>query len=161
MFSNSRLINYENIDNWPTIGYYQITSDYGPRISPITGLNSFHYGIDIGIPEGGKILAVIDSKVKFIGFLEGYGCTLILDGKLDNDIIEIIYSHISPKYLVTIGMDVKRGDVVAYGGPKYINLNGEIITNGNTTGPHLHFEIKRNNINIDPIYFLNSLENYF
>lgn len=72
----------------------------------------------------------------------------------------MIYSHISPDILVSEGMQVLRGDIVGYGGPKYVNLNGKIITNGNTTGPHLHFEIKKNNINIDPIYFLNSLENY-
>lgn len=55
-------------------------------------------------------------------------------------------------------MIVFRGDVIAYGGPKYIKLNGKVVTNGYTTGPHLHFEVKKNNKNIDPIYFLNNLE---
>lgn len=92
--------------------------------------------------------------MKFIGFINGYGCTLILE---DND-IEIIYSHISPNYLVNKGDYVIRGDVVAKGGPKYINYNGEIITNGYTTGPHLHFEVRQLGDSIDPIMFLNSLE---
>lgn len=153
--STNRLENYENIENWPVLGYNQITSDYGYRISPITGNKSFHSGIDIGVPEGGKILAVIDSEVKFVGYIYGYGCTIILY----SEDIEIIYSHISPKYIVTQGMKIKRGDCIGYGGPKYIKLNGSIITNGYTTGPHLHFEVRKNNIIIDPINYLNSLEN--
>lgn len=48
--------------------------------------------------------------------------------------------------------------MVAKGGPKYINYNGEIITNGYTTGPHLHFEVRQLGDSIDPIMFLNSLE---
>lgn len=156
--SYNELENYEDIESWPVLGYYQITSDYGERISPITGFKSFHSGIDIGAPEGSKLVAVMDAVVKFAGFIDGYGCTIKLEGELDNNIIEFIYSHISPEYLVRGGMNVFRGDVVGNGGPKYINLDGQIITNGNTTGPHLHFEIKKNNINIDPISFLNELE---
>lgn len=48
--------------------------------------------------------------------------------------------------------------MVAKGGPKYINYNGEIITNGYTTGPHLHFEVRQLGDSIDPIIFLNSLD---
>lgn len=101
----------------------------------------------------------MDSRVKFVGFIDGYGCTIKLESNYKENIIEFVYSHVSPEYIVEKEMDVLRGDVIAYGGPKYINLNGNIILNGNTTGPHLHFEIKINNLNVNPIIFLNKLEN--
>ena len=145
------------MENWPVVGYYDITSEYGERISPITGAKSFHYGIDIGAPEGSKLIAILDSEVKFIDFTDGYGCTIKLEGVLGDDVIEFVYSHVSPNYIVSKGMKVKRGDIIGFGGPKYINLNGSIILNGNTTGPHLHFEVKKNYININPIEFLNNL----
>lgn len=160
-FNTNHLVNYKNLDNWPVLGYYTITSEYGERISPITGNRSFHYGIDIGAPEGSKLLAIMDSEVKFTGFIIGYGCTIKLESKNENNTIEMIYSHVSPNYIISRGMQVFKGDHIGYGGPKYINLDGEIILNGNTTGPHLHFEIKINNINVDPILFLNSLDSYY
>ena len=156
-FSNTRLENYQDMENWPVIGYYDITSEYGERISPITGFTSFHNGIDIGAPEGSKLVAILDSEVKFVDFTDGYGCTIKLEGMYGEDVIEFVYSHVSPDYIVTKGMTVQRGDIIGFGGPKYINLNGSIILNGNTTGPHLHFEVKKNYININPIEFLNSL----
>ena len=157
-FTQRNLINYEDFDNWPVLDYYNITSEYGERISPITGFKSYHSGIDIGAPEGSKLLAVVDSRVKFVGFIDGYGCTIILEKEMDDDIFFIFYSHISPNYIVREGMDVRKGDLIGYGGPKYINLDNKIILNGNTTGPHLHFEVRKDNININPIEFLNSIE---
>lgn len=101
----------------------------------------------------------MDSKVSFAGFTtDGYGCTIILESIINDDLFKAIYSHVSPNYIVKRGMMVKKGDLIGYGGPKYINLNGTIVLNGNTTGPHLHFEIRKNNISIDPILFLNSIE---
>lgn len=159
-FNSESLVNYKDIDNWPVIGYYTITSDYGERISPITGFKSFHSGIDIGAPEGAKLVSVIDSRVKFVGFIAGYGCTIKLEGIYKENIYEFTYSHISPNFIVQEEMNVVRGDIIGYGGAKYINWNGNTILNGNTTGPHLHFEVKKNNVNMNPIVFLNSLEEF-
>lgn len=71
----------------------------------------------------------------------------------------LVYSHISSNMPATKNMTVKRGDVVGYVGGKYIKKNGKYVMNGNTTGPHLHFEVIKDGKNIDPIEYLISLDN--
>jgi murein DD-endopeptidase MepM/ murein hydrolase activator NlpD len=121
---------------------YTITSKYGYRT-----LNYYHFhnGIDIALVEGTKLYAMADGVISFIGYSEGYGNNIIityLNG------YKSMYGHISETFIVKKGQSVKRGELVAYVGPKYLK-NGK--TNGMTTGPHLHFTLYKNNKHINPL----------
>ena len=115
-----------------------ITSHYGWRISPISGLPELHRGIDIGLPTGTPILAAHDGIVTFAGSMGGYGNVIFIAG--DNG-IETRYAHCDT-ILVTVGQMASMGDVIATVG-----------STGDSTGPHLHFEILRNGVYLNPIFF--------
>lgn len=101
---------------WPTPGYTTITSPFGARKSPITGKESFHYGTDIGVPQGTNIIAICSGKVAFTGFKGANGYTVtITNGNLD-----ISYSHVSPLFLVYVGQYVSQGEIIAKVGPKNV-----------------------------------------
>lgn len=82
--------------------------------------------------------------------------------KLQNTDFIVTYSHVSPIFLVSVGDFVKQGEIIAQVGPKYINnvpnnpykdSTGR-TTNGATTGPHLHFSIKKGNEYVNPLDYL-------
>ncbi len=132
---------------WPSPKYHQITSPFGYRKSPFTGKTSYHSGIDIGAPQGSDILSAFSGTVTFIGFSGANGYTV----RVSNEMFEANYSHVSPYFLVYIGQYVSAGDLIAVVGPKnvydvpnnpYKDSNGN-PTNGSTTGPHLHFSLKK------------------
>jgi len=123
---------------WPTPGYTKITSHFGYRTSPITGKKAYHSGIDIAAPENGSIIAIDDGVVFYIGWYGANGYTVILQHKNQ---YKSIYGHISPTFLVAIGDIIKKGQLIAKVGPKYIekksytnyqDKNGN-YTNGATT----------------------------
>lgn len=157
LFSGS-LKKYEDFDYWPAKNYYEITSPYGERVNPVTGRKSFHSGVDIGVPEGGELVSVIDGVVSNTGFIIGYGYVIIIKGEVEGEEYTLIYAHASPEYLVYEGLKVFKGDIIGYSGPKFVKINGKVITNGYTTGPHLHFEVRKNGSLQDPIAFLEYLE---
>jgi len=105
-----------------------VTSEFGSRTDPITGkVNSFHSGIDFGLPEGTTVCAAADGTVLFVKKMStGYGWHLTINhgGK-----IVTLYAHLS-KILVTEGQEVFKGDPIAESG-----------NTGRSTGPHLHFEV--------------------
>ncbi len=105
-----------------------ITSLFGWRSHPIFGDMRFHAGTDLGAPEGTPVLATQDGKVEVADYLGGYGLTVIL--RHDNDTLETRYAHLS-QILVRPGEVVKQGEVV-----------GLVGSTGNSTGPHLHFELR-------------------
>ena len=116
---------------WPVRG--EITSYYGWRNG------SFHYGIDIASPYGNEVRAAYGGIADFIGYLNGYGQTLVLDhGKGWST----LYAH-NKEILVSVGEEVSTGQPVA-----------RIGSSGNATGPHLHFEIKKKGEKLDPLKFL-------
>lgn len=132
---------------WPTPNYFQITSHFGYRKSPFTGKPSYHSGIDIGAPQGAKVLSVFSGTVVFIGFKGANGYTI----QVSNGVYEATYSHLSSNFIVYLNQFVKAGDLIAIVGSKnvydvpnnpYKDSNGN-PTNGSTTGPHLHFSIKK------------------
>lgn len=132
---------------WPTPNYTQITSPFGYRKSPFTGKTSYHSGIDIGAPQGAKVLAAFSGTVTFIGFSGANGYTV----RVSNGIFEANYSHLSPNFIVYVNQYVNAGELIAVVGPKnvygvpnnpYKDSNGN-PTNGSTTGPHLHFSLKK------------------
>ena len=127
---------------YPTT-YTQISSYYGNRI--LYGNYNFHNGIDFLAPEGSEILATNSGYVEYASFLEsGYGNTIIIS---HNSNLKSLYCHTSENYIVKVGDFVNKGDIIGFVGPKYLS-NGNL--NGNTTGPHLHFSIFKDNTTIDP-----------
>lgn len=110
-----------------------ITSHYGKRkATKIISAN--HIGIDIGVVVGTSIVAAMDGKVSVVSTQGDYGTHV----KIVNKDVTTVYAHCS-KILVKEGATVKKGQKIALSG-----------NTGNTTGPHLHFEIRRDERTIDP-----------
>lgn len=109
-----------------------ITSRFGSMES----IRSFpHNGLDIAAPYGTKIKAAADGKVTFSGWQGSYGNLVVVDcGKG----VEIYYGHCS-RLLAKVGTKIKAGDILA-----------EVGSTGNSTGNHLHFEIKINGVSVNP-----------
>ncbi len=119
---------------WPVNG--TINSGFGARGS------SFHDGIDIGAPEGTPIRAIEAGEVIYSDQLRGYGNMVIV--RHAGGIVSV-YAH-NETNLVREGQTVARGEVVA-----------RVGSTGRVTGPHLHFEIRRNNAAEDPLRYLPQL----
>lgn len=112
-----------------------LTSGFGSRISPITGLNHQHKGIDLAAPEGTRVYACKGGTVAIASYDNIYGNYIILDHENKT---QSVYAHLSAM-LVETGEDVARGTVI-----------GRVGTTGASTGPHLHFEIRVNGAPQDP-----------
>lgn len=153
---------------WPTPGYTKITSSFGYRSAPAQGAATYHGGIDIAAPENTSILAIADGVVSYIGWYGANGYTVILTHENN---YSSIYGHISPDFLVTFGDNVKKGDIIAKVGPKYITPKSYTTyqdatgkyTNGATTRSSLTFFNHTKKSKIRPYFFLFSLEfiNFF
>lgn len=113
-----------------------ITSRYGAREEI---RDHTHQGLDIAAPTGTKIKAVADGTVSYSGVKGGYGNLIILD---HGNGITSYYGHCS-KLCVNVGKEVKAGDIIA-----------EVGNTGNSTGSHLHLEIRQNGKYIDPAKYL-------
>lgn len=126
---------------WPIAvdGTY-ITSPYGNRLHPIQGVYRYHDGIDIGnAGYGAPVIAAADGIVTYAGVMSGYGnCVMINHG----DGIVTLYGHGQEIY-TELGATVKQGDVIMAVG-----------STGNSTGPHLHFEVRKLGVAVDPIPYL-------
>ena len=119
---------------WPVNG--AINSSYGPRGA------SFHDGIDIAAPEGTLIYAVERGEVVYSDQLRGYGNMVIIRHA---GAIASVYAH-NQINLVRDGQQVAKGEVIA-----------KVGSTGRVTGPHLHFEIRKNNAAQDPLRYLPQL----
>ncbi|MDU2283720.1 murein hydrolase activator EnvC family protein [Clostridium sp.] len=117
----------------PTSG--RVTSEYGPRTHPISGQSGFHTGIDLASPSGTPIKASKSGTVVYSGWQGGYGQVVIID---HGGGYRTLYAHCS-KLNVVKNQKVSRGQVVALVG-----------STGNSTGPHLHFEVRVNNKHQNP-----------
>lgn len=142
---------------WPTPGYTRINSYFGRRSSPTKFASSFHLGIDIGAPPGSNIVAVSDAVVIHTGFQGSGGYSITL--KANN--LQFVYHHVDPHYIISVHQIVKRGQVIGKVGPKnvygvphnpYRDSAGK-PTNGATTGPHLHFTIKKDGKAVNPLHY--------
>lgn len=134
----------------PFRGDYPITLDYGEAFPPLYTHESPHPGIDYGCPEGTEILACADGRITVTGRQKmGYGTYIVLNVVDGRDNYFITYAHLS-SILVNDGQTVKRGDIIGLSG-----------NTGTSTGPHLHFEVRKNNIVIDPKTMLrNEIDSY-
>ncbi len=124
---------------WPVHGW--VTSGFGFRTNPFTGLTQMHEGLDISNRVGIPITATADGIISDVGSDWAHGRILVIShgfGMITR------YSHLN-KVLVRVGQKVKRGDKIA-----------EVGTSGKTTGPHLHYEVRLNGIPVNPMrYILN------
>lgn len=115
------------------------TSDFGERIHPISGKASFHYGLDIGAPEGTTIAAFASGTVREVGSSSSYGNYAILD---HDEGFSTLYAHCST-------VDVQQGDTVEAG-----DKIAEVGATGNATGNHLHFEVWRDGKALNPAHYV-------
>lgn len=139
-------------------GYHNITSPFGERISPITKKTSFHSGIDIGASQGSLLYSASDGIISFIGFNGANGYSI----HINSNSFTFIYGHVSPEFLVSKGSGVsKRSN---YSAKSVLNMLIKLqtilikillgkSTNGSTTGPHLHFSIKKDGKAVNPLTF--------
>ena len=119
--------------------YGVITSPFGYRDHPILQSRSFHTGIDIAAPEGDIIGSFADGTVLQVGYNNVYGNFLLIG---HGDTYRSFYGHTS-KILVKEGQKVTIGQTVA-----------EVGTTGLSTGPHLHFEVRRGEKRLNPAQFI-------
>ena len=130
-------------DGWPLTTGGVVTSTYGMRRHPISGRRSMHKGIDISGKHGSDIVAMADGLVIFSGRKSGYG--KIVEVRHPNG-LETRYAHNSQN-LVSEGDLVSKGQVIA-----------KLGSTGRSTGPHVHFEVRRNGEALDPMRFLDLSE---
>lgn len=135
---------YSGIMKWPLPGYYKVGSPFGNRMHPILKYRKFHGGIDIGAPSGTYIHAASDGTVISAGWREGgSGNTVILD---HGSGLTTFYLHIkSGGILVKNGQKVKAGDIIA-----------KVGSTGLSTGPHLHFEVRKNGERQNPLNYVSN-----
>jgi len=126
---------------WPTPGYTRITSEFGMREHPITGVYKLHTGLDIGAPMGANFIAANDGTVISAKYSSGYGNMVIID---HGGGITTLYAHGS-SIEVTVGQKVKRGDIVL-----------KVGSTGYSTGPHAHFEVRVNGSYVNPLPYITS-----
>jgi murein DD-endopeptidase MepM/ murein hydrolase activator NlpD len=122
---------------WPVRG--RVTSQFGPRVHPVSGARRNHDGLDIAATTGTTIGAAAGGTVTFAGSRGGYGNLVIVD---HGNGTESRYAH-QDTIAVTVGQTVKAGDRL-----------GTVGSTGMSTGPHLHFEVRRQGRAVDPRRFL-------
>ena len=124
---------------WPAMGW--VTSGFGFRTNPFTGLSQMHEGMDISNRVGTPVIASANGIVSDSGSDWAHGKIVVIShgfGMISR------YSHLST-VLVRVGQKVKRGDKIA-----------EVGMSGKTTGPHLHYEVRLNGVPVNPMrYILN------
>ncbi|MFB9950896.1 M23 family metallopeptidase [Rhizobium puerariae] len=120
---------------------HEITSRYGNRIDPFLGRLALHAGIDFQADTGQEVKATGAGKVTAAGLSGGYGNMVEID---HGQGISTRYGHMS-KVLVREGDTVSAGDVIGRAG-----------STGRSTGPHVHYEVRRDGNPVDPVHFLNA-----
>ena len=122
---------------WPVLGW--VTSGFGFRTNPFTGLTQMHEGVDISNRVGTMVTAPADGIISDIGSDLAHGRILVISHGFG---MTSRFSHLN-KALVSVGQKIKRGDKIA-----------EVGMTGKTTGPHLHYEVRLNGIPVNPMRFI-------
>lgn len=125
--------------NYGVVSGTRISSYYGYRIHPITGKRRFHDGIDIAAPHGNTVYAYTDGVVVEAGWNGGYGYCILID---HGDGLKTRYAHLS-RIFVRVGQRVRVEERI-----------GAVGSTGNSTGPHLHFEVIKNGRTTNPLNYL-------
>lgn len=121
----------------PSRGWF--TSRFGYRTDPFTGKPDMHYGLDMAAAPGTPVIAPADGIVSYVGYESGYGKILAIDHGFG---VRTRYAHNSQIY-VELGQRVKRRDVIS-----------AIGSTGRSSGPHLHYEVRVNDVPVDPINYI-------
>lgn len=117
----------------------RIASGFGYRVDPVYKVTKFHAGLDFTAPTGTPIYATADGTIKDASFnAGGFGNHVIIDHGYG---LQTLYGHMY-KIKTKRGQHVKRGEVIGYVG-----------STGKSTGPHCHYEVHRNGVPVDPIYY--------
>lgn len=114
----------------------RLTSGYGMRHHPILGGQRMHSGLDLALPYGSPIRATADGTVISAGWAGGYGLAVKLD---HGGAVETLYGHMS-RLAVRAGQSVRKGQVIGFVG-----------STGRSTGPHVHYEVRRNSVAVKPL----------
>lgn len=128
--------------SWPVPSCTYLTSRFGLRVHPITGVTKSHTGIDVGAESGATIVAADGGTVVLAGVNSGYGNCVMID---HGNGYKTLYAHMS-SIAVTNGQTVSKGDTVGYVG-----------STGLSTGPHCHYEVWKDGSRIDPEQFYSGL----
>jgi murein DD-endopeptidase MepM/ murein hydrolase activator NlpD len=115
----------------------RISSGFGMRRHPILGYSRMHQGVDFAAPTGTPVFAAGEGRVAFAGTRGGYGTTVIVN---HTGGISTLYAHLS-----AIQRGLRPGSLVRQG-----QVIGRVGSTGMSTGPHLHFEVRRNNAPLNP-----------
>ena len=127
---------------FPVASYVYISSRFGERVHPITGELKHHNGMDIASNMGTTVYAADSGTVVLAEWYGGYGNCIMID---HGNGYKTLYGHLS--YIgVSEGQSVTKGDNI-----------GQVGSTGNSTGPHLHFEVYKNESRIDPEQFYSGL----
>lgn len=137
-FEDKRSLYASTPSVWPVRGW--VTSPFGNRTSPFSGILKFHEGMDIAAQTGTPVCSPADGVVIKAGFGTGYGNMVEISHGYG---IKTLFAHNS-RLNVKAGQHVKRGDVVGYVGDT-----------GSSTGPHLHYEVRVNGLPVNPVRYLN------
>ena len=127
---------------WPIEG--RIMSTFGERIDPFNGEGAFHRGVDISGGYGQAILAPADGVVESADVRNGYGKTVVLNHGYG---YSTLFGHMSG-FAVAVGQHVQRGDVIGY-----------IGISGRSTGPHVHYEVRINDVAVNPHKYMRTTLN--
>jgi hypothetical protein len=122
---------------WPVRGW--LTGEFGYRRSPFTGQKQLHEGLDIATGTGTPVVAPANGVVLFSGVMPGWGHAIVLNHGYG---YRTFFAHNS-KNVASRNQKVKRGEVIGY-----------IGNTGNSTGPHLHYEIHVNGVPRNPLNFI-------
>ena len=115
-----------------------VSSFFGKRESPTNGMNEFHSGLDISTTPGNPVRATADGIVSFSGWNGGSGNLVVLE---HGHGFSTFYAH-NKMDTVKVGQKVRRGDIISYAG-----------STGNSTGPHVHYEIWKEGKPVNPIEY--------
>jgi Membrane proteins related to metalloendopeptidases len=125
----------------PITGNFRQSSGFGNRKDPFTGGRAFHSGLDFAAPSGTSVFSAADGVVSFVGERSGYGKVVEVE---HGNGLSTRYTHLSG-YLARVGQKVSTGTPIA-----------KVGSTGRSTGPHLHFEVRRGDQALDPKPFLDA-----
>ena len=126
---------------WPVPGFTYITSQFGMRVHPVTGIFKLHTGTDIRAPIGANFIAANDGVVVKAGWNNAYGNMVMIN---HGGGVMTLYAHGS-HICVELGQEVKRGDIVL-----------KVGSTGYSTGPHAHFEVRINGKYVNTLDYITS-----
>ena len=122
-----------------------VSSPYGKREAPTAGASTNHKGIDIAANNNTPVYAPANGRITFCNYYGGYGkCIQMDNGTINGKKVTSLYGHLNT-ILVSYNQNVSQGQQI-----------GAVGSTGNSTGPHLHFEILENGTNVNPINYIGS-----